>query len=37
MALDTIRAHCHQLRLPTVAAVVGATLETAQQIGRAHV
>ena len=31
MALDTIRAHCHQLRLPTVAAVVGATLETAQR------
>ncbi|MBN1920422.1 MAG: ATP-binding protein [Anaerolineae bacterium] len=31
MALDTIRAHCQQLRLPTVAAVVGATLETAQR------
>jgi len=31
MALDTIRAHCRQLRLPTLAAVVSATLETAQR------
>ena len=30
MTLDTIRAHCRQLRLPTVAAVVSATLATAQ-------
>jgi len=31
MALDTIRAHCRKLRLPTAAAVVAATLETAQR------
>jgi len=31
MALDTIRTHCRQLRLPTVAAVEGRTLETAQR------
>jgi DNA replication protein DnaC len=31
MALDTIRTHCRQLRLPTLAAVVSATLETAQR------
>ena len=31
MALDTIRAHCKTLRLPTVAQVVEQTLSTAQQ------
>ena len=31
MALDTIREHCRQLRLPTAAAVVAETLQTAQR------
>jgi DNA replication protein DnaC len=31
MTLDTIRAHCRRLRLPTVAAVAAETLETAQR------
>ena len=31
MALDTIRAHCRQLRLPTAAALVAETLATAQR------
>lgn len=31
MALDTIRTHCRQLRLPTLAAVVETTLATAQR------
>ena len=31
MALDTLRAHCRKLRLPTAAAVVAETLETAQR------
>lgn len=31
MSLDTIRAHCRKLRLPTVAAVAAETLELAQR------
>jgi DNA replication protein DnaC len=31
MALDTLRAYCRKLRLPTAAAVVAETLETAQR------
>lgn len=30
MALDTIRAHCRRLRLPTIAAELASTLEVAQ-------